>query len=99
MGIVEQQDSGAVRHLVMSRAEKRNALNDELIEGLADAFEAAAADESGRGGVLRGAGRIFSAVMDLAGRRALSKNPELIHETREPILRAWNLLEEMPKAA
>src|SRR3954453_9289245 len=98
MGIVEQQDRGAIRHIVMSRAEKRNALNEELIEGLRDAFAEAAADESVRVVVLRGDGPMFSAGMDLAGLRALSENPELIHETPEPILRAWNLLEEMPKA-
>jgi enoyl-CoA hydratase/carnithine racemase len=82
----------------MSRAEKRNALNDALIHELAEAFEAAAADDSVRVVVLRGDGPMFSAGMDLGSLHALSQNPELIHETREPILRAWNLLEEMPKA-
>jgi enoyl-CoA hydratase/carnithine racemase len=82
----------------MSRAEKRNALNDELILGLKDAFEEAAADESIRVVVLKGDGPMFSAGMDLGSLHALSENPELIHETRGPILEAWNLLEEMPKA-
>jgi enoyl-CoA hydratase/carnithine racemase len=98
MPLVETEDRGAVRHLVMSRADKRNALNEELIRGLGEAFEEAAADESVRVVVLKGDGPMFSAGMDLGSLRALSENPELIHETREPILRAWNLLEEMPKA-
>jgi enoyl-CoA hydratase/carnithine racemase len=98
MGIVEQQDTGAVRHLTMSRAEKRNALNEELIRALGEAFEEAAGDESVRVVVLKGDGPMFSAGMDLASLRALSENPELIHDTRGPILEAWNLLEEMPKA-
>jgi enoyl-CoA hydratase/carnithine racemase len=98
MPLVETEDRGAVRHLVMSRADKRNALNEELIRGLGEAFEEAAADESVRVVVLKGDGPMFSAGMDLGSLRALSENPESIHETREPILRAWNLLEEMPKA-
>src|SRR3954466_14438808 len=98
MGIVEQVDRGAVRHIVMKRAEKRNALNDELIEGLGGAFEGAAADDSVRVVVVRGDGPMFSSGMDLSGLRALSENPDSIHELREPILRSWNLLEEMPKA-
>jgi enoyl-CoA hydratase/carnithine racemase len=98
MPIVEIQDSGAVRHIVMSRAEKRNALNEELIRGLADAFEEAAGDESVRVVVLRGDGAMFSAGMDLASLNALAENPELVYESRQPIIDAWNLLEEMPKA-
>jgi enoyl-CoA hydratase/carnithine racemase len=98
MGIVEQVDRGAVRHIVMKRAEKRNALNDELIEGLGEAFEDAAADDSVRVVVVRGDGPMFSSGMDLSGLRALSENPDSIHEMRAPILRSWNLLEEMPKA-
>lgn len=98
MGLVETQDSGAIRRIVMKRAEKRNALNDELIRGLAEAFEEAASDESVRVLVVKGDGPMFSSGMDLAGLRALSEQPESIHEGRDPILRCWNMLEEMPKA-
>jgi enoyl-CoA hydratase/carnithine racemase len=34
MSIVITEDRGAVRHVVMNRPEKRNAMNDELIAGL-----------------------------------------------------------------
>ncbi|CAA9521538.1 MAG: Enoyl-CoA hydratase, partial [uncultured Solirubrobacteraceae bacterium] len=44
MSIVITEDRGPVRHVVLNRPEKRNALNDELIEGLREAFAAAAAD-------------------------------------------------------
>jgi enoyl-CoA hydratase/carnithine racemase len=96
MPLVQTEDSGAVRHIVMSRAEKRNALNAELIQGLAEAF--AQVDDSVRVVVLRGDGPMFSSGMDLSNLRELSDNPEAIHELREPILRAWNLLEQMPQA-
>jgi enoyl-CoA hydratase/carnithine racemase len=98
MGIVEQINRGAVRHVVMNRAEKRNALSDELVQALGEAFEEAAEDESVRVLVVRGDGTMFSSGMDLSGLRALSENPETIYDMRDPILRWWNLLEEMPKA-
>src|SRR5690348_11085482 len=98
MGIVEQHDSGAVRHLVMCRAEKRNALNEELVLGLKEALDHAAADDSVRVVVIRGDGPMFSSGLDLSALRGLAENPERIHEGRAPLLEAWNMLEEMPQA-
>jgi enoyl-CoA hydratase/carnithine racemase len=98
MGLVETQDSDGARRIVMLRAEKRNALNDELIMALGQAFEDAAADDSIRVVVLKGDGPMFSSGMDIAALRALSEDPGTIHEMRAPLIRWWNLLEEMPKA-
>jgi enoyl-CoA hydratase/carnithine racemase len=98
MGILEQHDSGPVRHLVMSRAEKRNALNEELVLGLKQALEETAGDESVRVVVIRGDGPMFSSGLDLAALRGLAENPERVHEGRAPLLETWNLLEEMPQA-
>jgi enoyl-CoA hydratase/carnithine racemase len=97
MSIVETEDRGAVRHVVLNRPEKRNALDEALIAGLADAFEAAAADPDVHCVVVRGAGPMFSSGMDFAGLGALAADPERLREFRRPILQAWNLLEEMPK--
>jgi enoyl-CoA hydratase/carnithine racemase len=97
MSLVGIEDRGPVRHVVMQRAEKRNALNDELIEGLATAFEAAASEDAVRVVVLRGEGPMFSSGMDVGGLAGLAEHPERLRGFREPILRAWNLLEEMPK--
>jgi enoyl-CoA hydratase/carnithine racemase len=97
MGLVEIEDRGAVRHIIMNRPEKRNALNGELIQALGHAFEDAAADDSVRVVVVRGAGAMFSSGMDIGGLAELSKQPEGLRDFRDPILRWWNLLEEMPK--
>jgi enoyl-CoA hydratase/carnithine racemase len=97
MSVVGIEDRGPVRHVVMQRPEKRNAMNDELIRGLAEAFEEAAADDSVRVVVVRGEGPIFSSGMDLSGLRELSENPDTLRRFRRPILHAWNLLEEMTK--
>lgn len=97
MPVVGVEDRGAVRHLVMQRAEKRNALNGELIEALGAAIEAVADDEAVRVVVLRGDGPMFSSGMDLGDLRMLSQHPQRLRSFRRPILAWWNLLEEMPK--
>ena len=97
MSIVITEDRGPVRHVVMNRPEKRNAMNDELIGGLADALADAANDRSVRCVVVRGAGPMFSAGMDFGGLGALAEQPQRLRESRGPILAAWNLCEEMPK--
>ena len=75
MALVEIEDRGAARHLILNRPEKRNALNGELIAELAAALEESAADPGVRVIVLRGAGAMFSAGMDLNDLRALSESP------------------------
>ena len=97
MSLVRTHDRGAVRHLVLNRAEKRNALNRALIAALGAAIEEAAADDAVRVVVLRGQGPMFSAGMDVGELGELSGNPRELRRYRRPILAAWNLLEEMPK--
>ena len=87
MGLVELEDRGPVRHVVMNRAEKRNALNDELCQALGDAFEAACHDESVRVVVLRGDGPMFSSGMDLSGLRRLAENPDSLRPHRSELIR------------
>jgi enoyl-CoA hydratase/carnithine racemase len=97
MGLLRTEESGGVRHLVLDRPDKRNALNAELIRELGEAIEAAASDDDVRVVVIRGAGAMFSSGMDLNDLRALSETPGDLRSFRRPILAWWNLLEEMPK--
>jgi enoyl-CoA hydratase/carnithine racemase len=97
MALVHTEDGGAVRHIVLNRPEKRNALNGDLIRDLSGAVEAAARDGDVRVVVLRGEGPMFSSGMDLGDLRELSENPGWLRSFRRPILTCWNLLEEMPK--
>jgi len=97
MRLVEVEDRGAVRHVVMRRPEKRNAMNAELVLSLGEAFEAAATDDAVRCVVVRGDGPMFSSGMDLSALRELSERPQTLRPFRARVLRAWNLLEEMTK--
>jgi enoyl-CoA hydratase/carnithine racemase len=97
MALLLTEDRGGVRHLVLNRPDKRNALSGDLIRELGAAIEAAAADEEVRVVVVRGVGAMFSSGMDLNDLRELSEDPGRLREYRRPILAWWNLLEEMPK--
>jgi len=97
MSLLRSEDRGAVRHLVLDRPDKRNALNLELIQELGAAIEGAAADSDVRVVVVRGEGAMFSSGMDLNDLSELSQNPGGLRAYRRPLLAWWNLLEEMPK--
>jgi enoyl-CoA hydratase/carnithine racemase len=97
MSIVLAEDRGAVRHVILNRPEKRNALNDEVILALRERLDAAAADRDVHCVVVRGAGPMFSSGMDFAALGALAADPGRLREFRRPILETWNLLEEMVK--
>ena len=97
MGLVAIEDRGPVRHVVMTRAEKRNAMNGEMVLALGDAFREAAAEESVRVVVVRGDGPMFSSGMDLGSLADLSGAPENLRAFRSEVLTAWNRLEEMAK--
>jgi len=97
MSLIGVEDRGGVRHIVLQRADKRNAFNAELIQALGGAVEDAAADDAVRVVVLRGDGAMFSSGMDLNDLRDLAENPVGLRGFRRRILHWWNLLEEMPK--
>jgi enoyl-CoA hydratase/carnithine racemase len=97
MSIVLREDRGPVRHIVLNRPEKRNALNGELVLALAEALREAAHESSVLCVVLRGAGAMFSSGMDFHDLGALSEEPERLREFRSGVLSAWNLCEEMAK--
>jgi enoyl-CoA hydratase/carnithine racemase len=97
MAFLLTEDRGGVRHLVLNRPDKRNALSGELIRELGAGIEAAAADHDVRVVVLRGEGAMFSSGMDLNDLRELSEDATRLRDYRRPILSWWNLLEEMPK--
>jgi methylglutaconyl-CoA hydratase len=69
--LIENVDK--IRILTLNRPEKRNALNDALIEALKDAFRQADADDDLRAVVLRGAGKDFCSGADLSALRKIAE--------------------------
>jgi enoyl-CoA hydratase/carnithine racemase len=97
MPLVLVEDRDAVRHVVLNRPEKRNALSADLIDELGQALHGAAAEASVRIVVLRGAGAMFSSGMDTADLGALAADPTKLREQRAAIIAIWNLCEDMAK--
>src|SRR3954470_20579976 len=95
MALVRTEDRGSVRHVVMTRAEKRNAMNGEMVLALGKAFRDAAFDESVHVVVVRGDGPMFSSGMDVSSLARLADQPENLRPFRRECIKAWNLLEEM----
>jgi 2-(1,2-epoxy-1,2-dihydrophenyl)acetyl-CoA isomerase len=68
-GLIASLDDGVLR-LTFAKAEKRNALDDEVVAGLIDAVDAAGRDEAVRVIVLAGQGDHFCSGFDIVSRNA-----------------------------
>jgi len=97
MSIVVTEDHGPVRHVVLNRPEKRNAMNQELLRELAGALRAAATEESVHCVVLRGEGPVFSAGVDLGELASFAGEASVLRPFRGVFLECANLCEEMAK--
>ena len=98
MSIVFTEDRGSVRHVILNRPEKRNAMNQELLLALGEALREAAAAEDVHCVVLRGEG---PGVLGRRGpRRARPSRPGgsgMLRPFRKVFLDCANLCEEMAK--
>jgi enoyl-CoA hydratase/carnithine racemase len=95
--LVAIEDRGPVRHVILNRPEKRNAFNLELVRATGAALRAAADEPGVRVVVLRGAGKVFSAGMDVGALADGAGAPERLRAFRRECLAAWNAAEEMTK--
>jgi len=97
VSIVEREDRGAVRHIVLNRPEKRNAMNQELLRALGAELREAAAEVSVHCVVLRGEGPVFSAGVDLNELMSSTGQAGMLRPFRDVFLECANLCEEMAK--
>jgi enoyl-CoA hydratase/carnithine racemase len=97
MSLISTEDRGHVRHVVLNRPDKRNAMNQALLLELADALREAANDASTHCVILRGAGPVFSAGVDLGELASFAGDPQVLRPFRNVFLDCANLCESMPK--
>jgi len=97
MPLVETEDRGAVRHVILNRPEKRNAIHGELVLAIGAALKEAANAPEVRVVVVRGAGAMFSSGMDFNALGAVAQQPERLRAFRRECIDAWNIAEEMTK--
>ena len=70
-------DDNHIRAVTLNRPEKRNALNDALVNDLKDALRAADRDETLRAIVIRGTGKDFCSGADLSALQKISESDVL----------------------
>lgn len=70
--VLREELRDGVAWLTLDRPEKRNALNDELVEALTDALQRADADDAVRVVAMRGAGKDFCSGADLSALRRIA---------------------------
>lgn len=96
------EKNGLLFEIILNRPDKRNAINMDVMDGLARAVEAAVADEGSRVVVLRGEGKAFSAGLDfgMAMSGGLSIEPTMAQfrfQLSERLQRPLTMLENMDK--
>src|SRR3954471_5980119 len=91
---VEEQDR--VRHIVLDRPDKRNAINHDMVLELRDATRDAYGAPDVFCVIVRGEGRAFSAGIDVYQLGSLG-GAALLRPFRRDCIELVNLLEEMPK--
>jgi enoyl-CoA hydratase/carnithine racemase len=97
MSIVFSESHGRVRHVVLNRPEKRNAMNQELLRALREELGDAAADPDVHCVVLRGEGPVFSAGVDLGELAESAGQAGMLRPFRGVFLDCANACEEMAK--
>lgn len=98
MALVSYSTKGRVGTITINRPEKRNALNQELVAALTDAFKSAADDATVKVIVLRANGESFCAGADLAYLQQLQKYTfeENLADSRN-LMRLYQLIYTLPK--
>ncbi|MHC4414407.1 MAG: enoyl-CoA hydratase/isomerase family protein [Planctomycetota bacterium] len=91
--LVSTKISDAIATVTMNRPEVRNALSRELIDALAVAIDAIDCEADVRVMILSGAGKTFSAGMDLKGVMA---DPEGMRPTLEGLSRVMRKIRRLP---
>jgi enoyl-CoA hydratase/carnithine racemase len=94
---VSVEDTERVRHIVLDRPDKRNAINHEMVFELRDAARDAYEAPDVHVVIVRGEGKAFSAGIDVSQLGRLG-GAALLRPFRRDCIELVNLLEEMPKA-
>src|SRR3954451_10196143 len=97
MSLIVTEDRGPVRHVILNRPEKRNAMNQALLRELAQALRAAAGDAAVQCVLLRGEGAAFSAGVDLGELGSFAGDTSVLRPFRAVFLECATLCEEMAK--
>jgi enoyl-CoA hydratase/carnithine racemase len=95
--ILERLEDAGVARITLNRPEKRNALNEALVEAFFESLEIIRADRDIKAVVTRGAGKVYSAGLDLHFLRNVSNEGLLDWDRPTPTIQLAEALRGFPR--
>lgn len=95
--ILERLEDAGVARITLNRPEKRNALNEALVEAFFESLEIIRADRDIKAVVTRGAGKVYSAGLDLHFLRNVSNAGLLDWDRPTPTIQLAEALRGFPR--
>jgi len=94
---LERLEDGGVARITLNRPEKRNCLNEPLVEAFFESLEIVRADRDLKVVITRGAGKAFSSGLDLTFLRAVSNGPLLDWDRPTPTIQLAEAVRNFPR--
>ena len=95
--ILERLEDAGVARITLNRPEKRNALNEALVEAFFESLEIIRADRDIKAVITRGAGKVYSAGLDLHFLRNVSNAGLLDWDRPTPTIQLAEALRAFPR--
>jgi len=95
--ILERLEEDGVARIVLNRPEKRNCLNEALVEAFFESLEIIRADRDLKVVITKGAGKAFSSGLDLNFLRAVSNGPLLDWDRPTPTIQLAEAVRNFPR--
>lgn len=94
---LERLDDDGVARIVLNRPEKRNCLNEALVEAFFESLEIIRADRDLKVVITKGAGKAFSSGLDLNFLRGVSNGPLLDWDRPTPTIQLAEAVRNFPR--
>lgn len=95
--ILERLEDDGVARIILNRPEKRNCLNEALVEAFFESLEIIRADRDLKVVITKGAGKVFSSGLDLNFLRAVSNGPLLDWDRPTPTIQLAEAVRNFPR--
>ncbi len=95
--ILERLDDDGVARIILNRPEKRNCLNEALVEAFFESLEIIRADRDLKVVITKGAGKVYSSGLDLNFLRSVSDGPLLDWDRPTPTIQLAEAVRHFPR--
>jgi enoyl-CoA hydratase/carnithine racemase len=95
--ILERLEEDGVARIILNRPEKRNCLNEALVEAFFESLEIIRADRDLKVVITKGAGKVFSSGLDLNFLREVSNGPLLDWDRPTPTIQLAEAVRNFPR--